>query len=1094
MTGADSRTITLLFLGSGPRDHPQLDLTGEFDELEAALAASRIVPRSRWNKAASDLPELLDQYTPQILHFSGHGSESDGLLFVDDNARAYAAAPEALARVFEQHGERVCCVVLNACYSLEQAQHIARHVDAVVGISDAIFDAKARGFTAAFYRAVSRGLDIQAAFERAKLTLELSPLGGHDGLQLLRGSGPDLSALVLLPKLSTTGDLPASPATRPYARTAAWSSLAERPNDGHELPRKRLREGLEALLEVGATLVGEPEDLDPLWELVDHVAGDALELTPCEAYVLGGALLTHELCAALVAYPGGREELRRHTRWQDSVAQLMRRERLDSRSGAEVPEAIAAEADRRTLRALREQRAGELPKQEGFSIDEGLRASFAESIAQVASSLWWPAGALRERLGRRGPPGGYPSAWTVDLLRLAGLLQAVDAAHIQGWTVGRDEGSGLLVSRMQQVLREGDQLQFGAAEPFAADEAPAWWATVEALRQVDAELRSVDALFQATERPRLAARRVAAVDDLRALQRLLPVQGWEPVDTRVRVSDIPRLIERLGGRALYGHNSDAPLRELIQNAADAIRARRVHEDRSDKWGRIDVARGRDERGQWLEVRDDGVGMSRALLTGPLLDFGVSYWASELSCEEFPGLYAAGFRSVGEFGIGFFSIFMLGPKVEVRTRSCRGAQTLVLEFERGLANPPLLREARAEERLVDPGTSVRVWLEASESPLFYGSQSTLVTKCQRLCPTLDVDLYVREADDLESRRVLAAGDWLELPPGTFLQRLAGPGEDLEETLTRGSILDDDFELARVLALMEPLEDPRTGEIVGRACLRPPWFEKAGGLLVNRGLRLDWSEADVPFLGVLEGTPSKAARDEGRLSVDPALLQSWYEAQEAKVASSFEGHGLFEFASVLAPAMTKPITELPILWGRRGWTASQLAAHRELPPVIVLVSPDAFEDMSDSTMMGSRRRRPVANLPEHTFMMCAPWVLQVDDVEDNDQTFILLLSAIAAAWGVELSEVVRNSLFTRVVGGTREAALPMDKIWGSEFHILKHPNSRESLPKPALRKLYRFIGRLPNPRLRQMAANQALGRGILELANKAKEERRKKKRKP
>lgn len=33
--------------------------------------------------------------------------------------------------------------------------------------------------------------------------------------------------------------------------------------------------------------------------------------------------------------------------------------------------------------------------------------------------------------------------------------------------------------------------------------------------------------------------------------------------------------------------------------------------------------GEDEYGHWLEAEDTGVGMSKALLTGPLLDFGQS---------------------------------------------------------------------------------------------------------------------------------------------------------------------------------------------------------------------------------------------------------------------------------------------------------------------------------------------------------------------------------------------------------------------------------------------------------------------------------------
>jgi HSP90 family molecular chaperone len=52
-------------------------------------------------------------------------------------------------------------------------------------------------------------------------------------------------------------------------------------------------------------------------------------------------------------------------------------------------------------------------------------------------------------------------------------------------------------------------------------------------------------------------------------------QGWTPVDARVHVSDVPSLIAQIGGAQLYRKDPSVPLRELIQNAADAVRARRA---------------------------------------------------------------------------------------------------------------------------------------------------------------------------------------------------------------------------------------------------------------------------------------------------------------------------------------------------------------------------------------------------------------------------------------------------------------------------------------------------------------------------------------
>src|SRR3546814_16121554 len=43
-------------------------------------------------------------------------------------------------------------------------------------------------------------------------------------------------------------------------------------------------------------------------------------------------------------------------------------------------------------------------------------------------------------------------------------------------------------------------------------------------------------------------------------------------------------------------------------------------------------------------------------------------------DEFPGLMAAGMTAIGRFGIGFFSVFMLGSEVRVYSRRCdRGVE-------------------------------------------------------------------------------------------------------------------------------------------------------------------------------------------------------------------------------------------------------------------------------------------------------------------------------------------------------------------------------------------------------------------------------------
>ena len=123
----------------------------------------------------------------------------------------------------------------------------------------------------------------------------------------------------------------------------------------------------------------------------------------------------------------------------------------------------------------------------------------------------------------------------------------------------------------------------------------------------------------------------------------------------------------LGGKELYGKNYKVPLRELIQNASDAIRARRILDDDDSFDGKIRVKFGEDANGTYIEISDNGVGMSSLVMTQSLLDFGQSFWGTNLMHKEFPLLEAKGYSSTGKYGIGFFSVFMLGSKVQVISR-------------------------------------------------------------------------------------------------------------------------------------------------------------------------------------------------------------------------------------------------------------------------------------------------------------------------------------------------------------------------------------------------------------------------------------------
>jgi len=127
-----------------------------------------------------DLRRGLLDIKPHIVHFSGHGSGSDGIVLENDEGESVLVGRDALANLFALHKESVRCVVLNACYSKEQAEAICQHIPFVIGMSSSVDDASAAAFAVGFYDAIGAGRTYGEAFSHGKNAIELLGLPGYE--------------------------------------------------------------------------------------------------------------------------------------------------------------------------------------------------------------------------------------------------------------------------------------------------------------------------------------------------------------------------------------------------------------------------------------------------------------------------------------------------------------------------------------------------------------------------------------------------------------------------------------------------------------------------------------------------------------------------------------------------------------------------------------------------------------------------------------------------------------------------------------------------------------------------------------------------
>src|SRR5215213_5063799 len=170
--------FTILFLSANPAQTDPLDLIKECNQINQKIRSSAgrelLKLEQRHDISIKWLIEELLNYNPQILHFSGHGSDKNALIFKNEiTGQIEEVPPSALSKLFKVLGKEIDLVFLNACYSEKQARAIAEHVNCVIGMSDAVSDDTAIEFASTFYSSVGFGRSIEDSFDLAIVQLEL---------------------------------------------------------------------------------------------------------------------------------------------------------------------------------------------------------------------------------------------------------------------------------------------------------------------------------------------------------------------------------------------------------------------------------------------------------------------------------------------------------------------------------------------------------------------------------------------------------------------------------------------------------------------------------------------------------------------------------------------------------------------------------------------------------------------------------------------------------------------------------------------------------------------------------------------------------
>jgi len=169
--------ITVLFFASNPRDQVQLSLDEEVRSIKEMITKSRhrdvIRFESCWAVRPGDILQYINQYQPTIVHFSGHGSDEDDLVLMDNNSNTKLISMDSIVQAMSVANENLRLVFFNTCHSKNQANNVTEHIECAIGMNTSITDEAAQIFSAQFYSSIGFGLSVEKSFKQAKAALML---------------------------------------------------------------------------------------------------------------------------------------------------------------------------------------------------------------------------------------------------------------------------------------------------------------------------------------------------------------------------------------------------------------------------------------------------------------------------------------------------------------------------------------------------------------------------------------------------------------------------------------------------------------------------------------------------------------------------------------------------------------------------------------------------------------------------------------------------------------------------------------------------------------------------------------------------------
>jgi hypothetical protein len=540
--------------------------------------------------------------------------------------------------------------------------------------------------------------------------------------------------------------------------------------------------------------------MDQLWVVAGHVLSDQEvdRLSPAEAFLLSAGFYLHDIGMAYAATSEGLTRIQASQAYISARQSLAQRGVTDSEGNAR---AVAIAVRHLHASAAAELATNVIPGTSIYIIEpRAIRETWGRTCGTIANSHHWDLDKLDRELGLRGTHSPMPGNRQADLAFVAAALRLIDYAHIN-----RDRAPAIdrafrppierdsLVHWLAQEqidgpIRNGMELVYRSAE--AIGDVDAWWLYYGMLTGLDAEIRAVRRYLD--RRPisqgRLTLQGIRGSASPEEASEYIRADGFLPIEVNLRTGSIERVVQLLAGESLYGPDPMAAVRELIQNARDAVLLKgalaTAEVDRAILSLPIRVILKTTPDTETLEVIDNGIGMNRNIMTNFLITIASDYWRSQFY-SDFPSATEKGFKPAGKFGIGFLSVFMLGDAVSVESNRAGDERTRL-----SLRGVGRRGELLTISSAGGSGTRVTVKLKQSVVDIIRNLPDLVRVYAPMLSHPIDIDV--------DGVKTHVAVDWFRsLSSSDFRKWTLGAAQTLTRTRSPKSIPLRDFERIFVL---------------------------------------------------------------------------------------------------------------------------------------------------------------------------------------------------------------------------------------------------------------------------------------------------------